>query len=57
MGDRWAAGETGVPRPPELLAQFTLNRFDLSQQTGRLSVKPQDMDFAVDALGNATTDS
>ena len=36
----------------QLLAQFTLNGFHLSQQAGRLSVKPQDVHFAVHALGN-----
>jgi len=36
----------------ELLTEFALNRFDLRQQTGRLSVKAQDMDLAIDALGD-----
>ena len=38
--------------PRELLTEFALNRFDLRQQTGRLSVKAQDMDLAIDALGD-----
>ena len=39
--------------PRELLTEFALNRFDLRQQTGRLSVKAQDMDLAIDALGDS----
>ena len=35
---------------PELLAQLALHGFNLSQETGRLAVQPQDMHFAVDTL-------
>ena len=35
-----------------MLTEVALDRFDLRQQAGRLSVKTKDMDLAIDALGD-----
>ena len=37
----------------DLLAQVSLNRFDLCQQPRSLSVEAEDVDFAVDSFGDS----